>query len=71
MDFHRSWFDKLGLAFGAMLWFMFIVGLPVIIAISNWCKSHPLKNDSRYCGRCKYNLTGNTSGICPECGAEI
>ena len=23
------------------------------------------------CGRCSYNLTGNTSGVCPECGTSI
>jgi len=23
------------------------------------------------CHRCRYNLTGNTSGICPECGTPI
>ena len=24
-----------------------------------------------HCQRCAYNLTGNTSGVCPECGTEI
>ena len=23
------------------------------------------------CPRCKYNLTGNTSGVCPECGTNV
>jgi len=23
------------------------------------------------CPRCRYDLTGNTSGVCPECGREI
>ncbi len=26
---------------------------------------------ARACGDCGYNLTGNTSGICPECGAKV
>ena len=25
----------------------------------------------RYCDKCGYNLTGNVSGICPECGRPI
>jgi len=24
-----------------------------------------------YCKNCNYNLTGNESGVCPECGTEI
>jgi hypothetical protein len=24
-----------------------------------------------HCQRCGYDLTGNTSGVCPECGAQI
>lgn len=24
-----------------------------------------------HCPQCNYNLTGNTSGSCPECGAEV
>ncbi|HEX2973617.1 MAG TPA: hypothetical protein VHP11_14880 [Tepidisphaeraceae bacterium] len=27
--------------------------------------------DSRHCGQCEYDLTGNTSGVCPECGWRI
>jgi len=27
--------------------------------------------DSQYCGRCDYDLTGNQSGVCPECGWQI
>ena len=27
--------------------------------------------DPGHCGRCEYDLTGNASGICPECGWEI
>ncbi len=23
------------------------------------------------CATCRYNLTGNESGVCPECGTEI
>jgi hypothetical protein len=23
------------------------------------------------CPTCRYNLTGNTSGVCPECGTKI
>lgn len=26
---------------------------------------------NRFCPSCRYNLTGNTSGICPECGSTI
>lgn len=25
----------------------------------------------RHCPSCNYNLTGNTSGVCPECGTEL
>ncbi|MCH9034690.1 MAG: hypothetical protein IID42_09315 [Planctomycetes bacterium] len=27
--------------------------------------------DSPFCQACEYNLTGNLSGICPECGTKI
>lgn len=25
----------------------------------------------RHCENCHYNLTGNTSGVCPECGTQV
>jgi hypothetical protein len=28
-------------------------------------------DETPYCHRCSYNLTGNISGVCPECGEPI
>ncbi len=40
----------------------FIVGIPFRLGR----RKHP----PGHCQRCGYNLTGNTSGTCPECGAQ-
>ena len=29
------------------------------------------KRDDESCENCGYNLTGNTSGVCPECGTRV
>ena len=29
------------------------------------------KREPPFCSVCSYNLTGNTSGTCPECGTKI
>jgi uncharacterized paraquat-inducible protein A len=29
------------------------------------------QSQSGYCCCCRYNLTGNTSGVCPECGTPV
>lgn len=31
----------------------------------------PFEQRGRFCARCGYDLTGNVSGICPECGEPI
>ncbi len=31
----------------------------------------PFDPRGRYCVHCAYDLTGNTSGVCPECGASV
>ena len=48
---------------------------PVWGIIWAWClvrlRNHLLFRDGLYCPRCGYNLTGNISGICPECGTRM
>jgi hypothetical protein len=46
-------------AFG-YLWSKLYVG-----SVNRGCSADPT------CRECGYNLTGNVSGICPECGAEV
>ncbi len=40
-----------------------LVGLPTVVA---WYRDRRFPPEN--CQACNYNLTGNTSGICPECG---
>jgi hypothetical protein len=55
----------------------FLVGMATYVA--SFCliagKSHPafVERDEAQptCCRCGYNLTGNVSGICPECGRKV
>jgi|GEM_PF-1271330 len=46
--------------------------LSLLIPIGWWIRVRLCRRiDPNRCRRCSYNLTGNTSGRCPECGAEI
>jgi hypothetical protein len=48
------------------LWIPF---LPVAIAaIVLWRRKHP--PGAAKCPNCGYNLTGNVTGVCPECGEK-
>ncbi len=45
-------------------------GLPVgILGVGHQAVRNKL--DPRYCNDCGYDLTGNASGTCPECGRKI
>ena len=45
--------------------------LYAIAACRHWL--HPTRGEPvpGFCTRCGYNLTGNVSGICPECGGPV
>lgn len=51
----------------ALLSLAFHVGCPVLVmaGIGRWFRRPVLSGCCRQCG---YNLTGNVSGVCPECG---
>ena len=50
------------------LWILlFAVGVPTILA---WRRERLLRRSDR-CSHCGYNLTGTTTGTCPECGDAI
>jgi hypothetical protein len=49
-------------------WFLLI--LFSIVPVVRRARKHRRKPLGR-CGHCGYNLFGNSSGICPECGAPI
>ncbi len=43
---------------------------PVQTGDSEW-EPEPEFIEDEYCRKCKYDLTGNQSGICPECGESV
>ncbi len=45
---------------------LLVVGVPTLIL---WYRDRP--PPAGYCVKCGYDLTGNTSGICPECGQPV
>ena len=57
--------------YAGALCFMFgaAAGLPIGALI--WARAFQHRAAARICRNCGYNLTGNTSGVCPECGTRI
>ena len=55
------------------LWFVCVLTaiLPAIWLRRYRCDSRLRTDGMPHCAKCDYNLTGNVSGICPECGASI
>lgn len=57
-----------------LAWILIAVGVPVVwfVVYSLWL-AHSL--DDAYgpgqCQQCGYDLTGNLSGVCPECGSAV
>ena len=43
----------------------------VIGCAFGWAYSRQLPTYPRCCAICEYDLTGNLSGVCPECGTKI
>jgi len=52
--------------FDLPFWFLLLFfGIPTLLL---WRSDRPRTGHCRTCG---YNLTGNVSGVCPECGAKV
>src|SRR5262249_13138204 len=63
----RRWTDDNGYTgeVDLPLWFLFVVGLAPTLLL--WRLDRRVPPD--HCRKCRYSLTGNTTGRCPECGA--
>lgn len=82
----RPWLATIALALGViilvvggwtrvtslMAFAMFFLGLMSIglrLVILQYAEEHDI--DDTHCQQCGYDLTGNTSGVCPECGLRL
>ena len=54
---HYRWFP---------LWPFFLLPAVATVVLYWWDRPRP-----GLCRNCRYNLTGNVSGVCPECGTEV
>ena len=54
-------------------WFaLALTAILPVIWIRRWSRHRRAEDDGMpHCAKCDYNLTGNVSGICPECGTLI
>lgn len=50
-----------------IIWPLLTIGIPCLILAFR----RSIYHEEGHCMRCRYDLTGNTSGICPECGEPI
>ena len=52
----------------------FALQLPAWLVVGLWLwrrqENARARRDRTHCGRCGYSLTGNESGVCPECGTS-
>ena len=63
----------LGIGLGAFGICGGVIAVGFIIArdVYTSCRWRLVEDGTPYCHNCDYNLTGNESGICPECGEPL
>lgn len=68
-EFSRDvWRNGVTYGMSLPLWLMLLaVSLPTLFLWRRDRRRIPLG----HCKRCRYNLTGNTTGVCPECGQRV
>jgi hypothetical protein len=56
-----------------LIWFPLFWPVAAIVRVPFWWYwlSHEESEELPACQRCGYCLTGNTSGVCPECGTKV
>ena len=73
----KSWVDAGTTAIGLCWWYISVWPVFLAIAVPTavlWWVDRPgrrRRSRTRYCRKCGYNLTGNVSGRCPECGTSV
>jgi hypothetical protein len=51
-------------------WWFALIG-PLVLPVMWTVRQKGRRTDEGKCTSCDYNLTGNTSGVCPECGTAV
>lgn len=55
----------------ALMGLSFVMAFLLAYSVNDWLKFRIEPVDLAGCYQCGYNLTGNTSGVCPECGRPL
>ena len=66
----ESYLPMVGMVLGSFS-YLVVGGATVALVGFFGCFVLPDELDSRFCPMCEYDLTGNESGVCPECGQEV
>ncbi len=66
-----SWFQVAGASGGITIAVGVVVAYIPSHLIFKSLRWETFEYDGSYCLECNYNLTGNVSGICPECGRPV
>ena len=59
------------LAYVSLVWIAAFFSIAPMVWAVKRVRSWNRSSSSMRCRKCSYNLTGNTSGVCPECGAAV
>ena len=63
--------DGMGGVAGKAIKLPLAIPLVLLLAVTGLSFTRPKLLGSTYCSRCQYDLAGNTSGVCPECGGRV
>ncbi len=66
--YHETSADRV---FARMVFPMGLISFATVFLPAKWAMSVRRARPKGGCSKCGYSLTGNTSGVCPECGTAV